>query len=256
MPLLFGVSGRDVLPGPLLVELLGEFGLGPAAARQQLHRMRAQGQLAGDRVGRATHYRLAGTFAARSQRLRDDRGEVPEWEGSFHALLHQVPERRRAYRDRLRRLATFVGYAPLQPGVLVAVADRTDELAEVLADVPADAVVRRVRLAMDLDEARSTAVAAWELPVLAADLRAHLAVLHADLAEPGDPPATAATLRRLAELSTSVYIDLLRDPGLPHALRPDDWPGDDLRRALGGLAARYLAPVRAHLDARLAAFEG
>ncbi len=254
--LLFGVSGRATLPGPFLVGMLGEFGLTPAAARQQLHRMRGQGQLDGERVGRATHYRLAGTFAARSARLRDDRGATVAWPGHFHALLHQVPERHRAYRDRLRRLAGFVGYAPMQPGVLIAVADRADELAEVLDDVPPGAAVHRARLGMDADDAARVAATAWELPTLAADLRAHLAALRALVDEPDDPPPTAASVRRLAEHTNQVYVDLLRDPGLPPALRPPDWPGDDVRRALGALAARYLAPVRAHLDARLAAHGG
>src|SRR5689334_13525020 len=80
---LFAISGRDELPGPALVELLGELGLTPAAARQLFVRMRAAGQLAGHRSGRRTVYRLAGPVARQVAALA---GPPPSatWDGRFH----------------------------------------------------------------------------------------------------------------------------------------------------------------------------
>ena len=253
--LVVGVSGRRELPGGALVELLGELGLTPAAARGLLARMRAAGQLAGRRDGRRTHYRLVGTIAAQVETLTAP-PSPPAWDGTLHALLHHVPERERAFRDRLRRVAGLAGYGPLQPGVLVAPSDRAARVTAALGPVPATASVRFARLTLSPDELPALAAAAWELPALAADLHAHLAAVRAALAEPDDPPPSADTLRRLAELGNQAFIDLLRDPGLPPELHPPDWPADDLRHAFGALAARWLPPTRTYITTRIAAHGG
>ncbi|MCD2195958.1 hypothetical protein LQ327_21545 [Actinomycetospora endophytica] len=299
---LFGMSGGPSLPGPALVALLGDLGLAAPAARRALGRMREQGQLTTTPRGRQVDHHLAGAFRASVERLRDDRGEAPAWDGSFHTLMHQVPESARPYRDRLRRVAVLVGYAPWQPGVLISPADRSAGLADVLADAPAGASVVLGRLTVDAgfpggrpdhdhrnDEdsgaqrpdprhpgdhgaaggagvgattagttgagATGTATAAamarraWDLDTLAADLRAHLTVLRAALEEPSPDPGPDA-LRRLVHLTNDVFVDLLRDPGLPRELRPADWPGDELRILIGRIAAQLGPAATAHVAHR------
>src|SRR5690348_8408916 len=213
---LFHLADRPELPGVALVDLLGAFGLSPAAARQHLARMREEGQLAGRRVGRGTRYRLAGPFARVATRLGTDfAAPPPAWPGHFHALLFSVPERHRAYRDRLRRIALFVGYGLMQPGVLISVPDRAGQLAEVLAERPDDARITRATLALDPAEAARVASAAWDLPAVAETQRGHTATVRALLREPGPGEPSAAVLRRYAELSNAVFVDLIDDPRLP-----------------------------------------
>jgi phenylacetic acid degradation operon negative regulatory protein len=171
---LFHLAERPELPGVALVDLLGAFGLSAAAARQHLARMREDGQLAGRRVGRGTRYRLAGPFARVVTRLGTDLAtSAPAWPGHFHALLFTVPERHRAYRDRLRRIALFVGYGLMQPGVLISVPDRAEQLAEVLAERPDDARITRATLVLDTADAALVASSAWDLPAVADTLRGH-----------------------------------------------------------------------------------
>jgi len=255
---LFSLSGSSTLPGALLVDLLGEVGPGPAAARRLLARMREQGQIESRRRPgpRGVDYALVDPFAASAKALQtwhEDPGG--RWSGHFHALLHRIPEADRAYRDRFRRAAVLVGYAPLQPGVLVAVDDRADRVAVVLADLPHGARVLPSTLAMGRAEAAAAAREAWELDALGGDLTAHLAALRSAASDP-DPAADAATLRRLTDLTTEVYVDLVRDPGLPPELRPPDWPGDALRAELGRLAATHGPAATAYLQARLVAHDG
>ncbi|MDT7745621.1 MAG: phenylacetic acid degradation operon negative regulatory protein [Actinomycetota bacterium] len=283
---LFGTSGRPTLPGAALVALLGDLGLAPPAARRALARMREQGQLVTTRRGRQVDHHLTGAFRASVERLRDDRGEPPPWEG-FHTLLHQVPESARSYRDRLRRTAVLVGYAPWQPGVLISAVDRSGALVEVLAEAPPGASVVLGRLTVDGgfpddgfsdhdrrdDEllesgrpgpphsgdhgvvGRTDAVAAamarraWALDDLAADLRAHLPVLHAALDAP-PPEAGPDALRRLVTITNAVFVDLLRDPGLPRELRPPDWPGDELRVLIGRIVVTHGPAALSHIEQR------
>jgi phenylacetic acid degradation operon negative regulatory protein len=246
---LFQLSERPELPGVALVELLAVFGLSPAAARQHLARMREDGQLAGRRTAHGTHYRLAGPFGRRVTQLGAEIGTpAPAWEGHFHTLLFTVPERHRAYRDRLRRVALLVGYGLMQPGVLISVGDRAGQLAEVLADRPDDARITRATLAMDPTEAAAVASTAWDLPTVADTLRGHAGAIRAVLGEPGPTEPDAATLRRYAELTNAVFIALVDDPRLPAELRPPDWPFRQLLVALGELRDRYDPLAREYIQ--------
>ncbi|MBW0105694.1 PaaX family transcriptional regulator C-terminal domain-containing protein [Pseudonocardia sp. KRD291] len=250
---MFQLSGRSELPGVALVGLLGEFGLGTAAARRHLARMREDGQLAGVRSGRGTSYRMAGPFGRRVVQLGQEIGTAaPAWEGHFHALLFAVPESRRAYRDRLRRVALLVGYGQLQPGVLISVGDRSAPLAEILAECPDDARVTRATIALDTAEAARLAVPAWDLDDVAATLTGHARTIESVLAEDTAPAADGATLRRFGELFNAVFIDLVRDPRLPDELRPPDWPHHRLLAAMQALRERYQPPAEQFLHRRLA----
>jgi phenylacetic acid degradation operon negative regulatory protein len=225
--------------------------------------MREQGQLVTTRRGRQVDHALTGAFRASVERLRDDRGEAPPWEG-FHTVMHQVPETARSYRDRLRRTAGLVGYAPWQPGVLISAVDRSEALREVLAEAPPDASVVLGRLVVEggfpdggppgpaLAVAAAMARRAWALDDLAADLRAHLPVLHAALEAPPPEPGPDA-LRRLIVITNAVFVDLLRDPGLPRELRPPDWPGDELRVLVGRIVVTHGPAAVAHIAHRCAA---
>lgn len=250
---LFQLSGRSELPGVALVELLGEFGLGTAAARRHLARMREDGQLAGVRSGRGTNYRMAGPFGRRVVQLGQEIGTAsPPWDGHFHALLFAVPESHRAYRDRLRRVALLVGYGQLQPGVLISVGDRSAQLTEVLADCPEDARVTRATIALDTAEAARVAIPAWDLDDVAATLTGHARTLESVLDEAGTPAPDGTTLRRFGELFNAVFIDLVRDPRLPDELRPPDWPHHRLLVAMDGLQRRFGPPAVEFLHRRLA----
>ncbi|MFB9236532.1 hypothetical protein ACFFWC_13385 [Plantactinospora siamensis] len=243
VPFLFGVTGRPELPGALLTRLLGDLGLSRAAARALLLRMRNDGQLVGTRRGRGVDYRLAGSAARGFERVRTA-AQPPrtEWTGAFHALLHQVPESRRAFRDALRRAAVMTGYGILQQGVLIALTDRSHLLAP-LADPPAEAMVYSARLAMSDAEAARAARHAWSLDELAARHRRHIATLRDAVRQGRTPPAGPAGLRRYAELLRAPLIDTLSSPRLPEPLEPADWPMPDLQAAIGEVQRVYGGPA-------------
>src|SRR5262245_175506 len=100
VPFLFGVAGEPELPGVVLVGLLADVGLTASAARALIARMRGAGHVASSRRGRMVTYRLAGEMERGFHRVRDGRRGAA-WRGSFHAVLYQVPEGDRSYRDTL-----------------------------------------------------------------------------------------------------------------------------------------------------------
>jgi phenylacetic acid degradation operon negative regulatory protein len=250
VPFLFGVAGaldRAELPGPVLVTLLGDMGLTMPAARALIARMQRDGQLAGNRRGRTVDYRLAGAFAESFHRIQTGATGAP-WQGFFHAVLYQVPERHRAFRDLLRRTGHFVGYGLLQQGVLISPADRRDRLAQVLARTPRDAQVHFARLHLDTADAARAAYTAWDLDALDRRYRAHARTLRAALTRRTTPPAPdGRALRRFANLLSGPLVDTLRSTGLPAELAPADWSLPDLRTAIQDVYHRYLPPSAAYL---------
>jgi DNA-binding transcriptional regulator PaaX len=73
------------------------------------------------------------------------------------------------------------------------------------------------------------------------------------LSEQFDAPSPSAhTLRRYADLARTPLTDTLRDPGLPKALLPDDWPGDRLRQLIDQVHATFGQAADAHVGNVLA----
>lgn len=246
---LFGVAGRTALPGQVLHRLLTELDMTDTAARALVARMRRDDQLDSVRHGRTAEYRLAGSFLQSFQRVREShRREPTPWTGAFHAVLHQVPESHRAYRDALRRAAVLGGYGILQPGVLISLTDRTAALGDLLDTAPEGARVHRAKVEMDVDAAAAAAWDAWNLAEVGGIYRAHVATLtEAVDTSAEDQPPTAETLRRFTELARLPFVDTLRDPGLPPELVPPDWPGPALQRATVAVARRFAPPAQAYV---------
>jgi phenylacetic acid degradation operon negative regulatory protein len=253
----FGVAGvppGEPLAGRVLVRLLADLGLSESAARSLLLRMRREALLDSERAGREARYRLGPAPSAAQVRIEGQlRGRRPPWTGSFNGVLYEVPERRRAYRDRLRRTAHFLGYATLRPGLLVATTDRWDELLSLLPPQPPGSQLLRTRLTLSAEDSRQAAAKLWDLEAQAVRYRAALSEARArtDQAE-RHPPSAATGLRAFAAATLPVYEAGADDPDLPAELLPPDWPGDQIGPALGR-AFQVFGPL---IDEYLAALTG
>jgi hypothetical protein len=124
------VSPRAALPGPVLVRLLNDLGLEEGAARSTILRMRHAGWITSVRTGRTVGYAPSPSpLAGHRRHTEQPTAAGRAWDGTFHGMLVTVPERRRSFRDALRRAAALAGYRSLRPGLLIAPSDRTAEIA-------------------------------------------------------------------------------------------------------------------------------
>ncbi len=238
------------LAGRILIRLLADLGLSEAAARSLLLRMRREGLLASERAGRQATYRLAPVVGSAQERLhRQMLGHRPAWTGTFNGLLYEIPERRRDFRDRLRRTAQLLGYATLRPGLLVATTDRWDELTSLLPPPPAGSELLRTGVSLSAEDSRRVAAELWNLEALAARYQGVIAETRdrTDRAE-AHPRDSVASFSDFAAATLPIFEVIADDPDLPAELLLADWPGDQLAgtcmralRVFGPMIQDYLA---------------
>jgi len=238
------------LGGRALIRLLADLGLSETASRSLLLRMRREGWLDSERVGREARYRLAPAIYSAQTRIESQlRGQRPEWTGSFSGVLYEVPEHDRAFRDRLRRTAQLLGYAMLHAGLLVATTDRWDELVFLLAARPAGSQVLRTRISLSDDDSRRVAARMWRLDTLALRYRSVLDKSQAEIDQAQRHAPGAAAFRAFAAATLPIYEVSAADPDLPAELLPPGWPGDQLGPTLERAFLAYYPLISDYLAA-------
>lgn len=243
VPFVFGCTGADALPGPILSELISELGMTPSAAKALLHRMTQVECLSLERRGRVGVYRMTGPFRAHFEAFRDDDWRREPWDGRFHTLVYDIPEDERRLRDRLRAAAIRAGYRQLRSGVLIGPRDAGEGLEPFARghrvtggwwEIDRDQVGAIVRACWGLDDIRARYDRALT------ETRRLLAVDLELLTGPDAFRTMHATIRPLVELS-------LLDGQLPHELLPADWPATELQEEVGQIGGRLWPAVTAHV---------
>jgi phenylacetic acid degradation operon negative regulatory protein len=228
-----------------LVAALGLAGFEEKAARQALARSEAAGWLTAERIGRRVRWRL--TPAIRTV-LHEGRarlfasGPARDWDGDWLLLLTTVPERHRELRHRLRSQLGWAGFGSLGPGVWVSPhPSHADEARQVLRSLGAAVQGTLLHARLDDPVEREKLVAqAWDVPELAA--RYKVFIDRFAEVEPGTP---AEALAQRTHLLYEWRRLLRADPGLPPALLPPDWIGEQARSLLLERNARWERPAQA-----------
>ncbi|NUU06057.1 PaaX family transcriptional regulator C-terminal domain-containing protein [Leifsonia sp. C5G2] len=246
------------------VRLMDALGVPAATARSGLARLCSRGVLrreprdgvAGYAIDPAAHAMLERGDA----RIFGERVEAPTW----CLLSLSFPEHGRGARDRLRRRLASLGCGAVADGLWIAPSALEDELASVVAGLggaiqgagaPAVALFSGALPHGDL----AAGLARWyDLPAIRAAHDGFLARFGAAAETPpaDDAAAFALWIRVLDEWRIIPY----RDPGLPSAALPADWPGAAssalfrrLRAALEDRAVAHAAAVAAPEPATVSA---
>lgn len=212
-----------------LIRLMAPLGINERSVRTSVFRLAREGWLTGTAVGRVSRYALTREGARRfdDAHRRIYSRPAEDWNGTWDLVLADgvVPAMRAALRDELR----WAGFGELGPNTFVRPRLANQSPPSILA---ARGIVDRAIATQTVDGAgqRPLTVAAgeaWNLASLAADYRKFLqhfgSVIDRFRTNGEHDPAQCFVVRTL--LVHEYRRVLLRDPLLPDALLPLDWPG-------------------------------
>jgi phenylacetic acid degradation operon negative regulatory protein len=241
------VYGDAILPrgGSVWLGTLTRFfealGIGEGAVRTAMSRLAADGWLVRSRVGRNSFYRLADkgrdTFAAATEHIYNP--PALPWSGAFDLAI--LPTQN-GERETARAALQNAGFGSPSPGLWIA------PHGGALPDA-ADGVLRLTASA-EPDIAARLAAVAWPLAHTAEGYGRFIALF-----EPlGDALARGTALSETDSFVARILLIhayrrvILRDPILPAALLPSDWPGQEARTLCGRIYHAVLAPSEGWLD--------
>jgi phenylacetic acid degradation operon negative regulatory protein len=224
-------GGAVMLPG--LIRLHSPFGVGERLVRTSVFRLVREGWLTATRIGRRSLYRLTRNGARRFLQAyrRIYWPPVESWDESWELVLADRPRARPGglLRDELR----WNGYGILAPAVYVRPAQTGETVPKIAATRAGGGRILAVRARDDATlggaSLASAVPRAWDLSGIAADYRKFLrrfgSVIERFRAMPdgAHEPEQCFVVRTL--LIHEYRRVLLRDPRLPAALLPRDWPG-------------------------------
>jgi phenylacetic acid degradation operon negative regulatory protein len=231
-----------------LIDIMALFDIDAGHVRTAMSRLSSDGWLSRVKRGRASHYRLSkrgeGVFLAATQRIYFD--EQKAFDGNLRIAILE-PDL--ADPAGARRALRGAGFVALTPSVQLS-----------LAEPPASLSARKgvYILKNKIGEAeRHLASAAWKLAATASAYQAFIAqfsTLETATQRKDLSPQDALVARIL--LIHAYRRIVLRDPGLPAVLLPDDWPGHEARALTGRIYRRLLAPSESYLDTHARNEEG
>jgi phenylacetic acid degradation operon negative regulatory protein len=231
-----------------LIDIMDLFDIDAGHVRTAISRLSSDGWLSRVKRGRASHYRLSkrgeGVFLAATQRIYFD--ERKPFDGSLRIAILEPDLTDPA---GMRRALSDAGFVALSPAVHVSV---NEPLAKLTARKGVHILNNKIGHAE-----RQLASAAWRLPATAAAYQAFVAQF-APLeaaSERKDLSGQDALVARILLIHSYRRI-VLRDPGLPALLLPDDWPGHTARALAGRIYRRLLVPSEAYLEAHTSNEDG
>lgn len=243
-----------------LIHLAAPFGINDRLVRTATFRLTADDWLVATRIGRRSYYGLSDAGLQRMLHAgkRIYAGEAPDWDGRW-TLVMVRGDVRATIRQKLKRELLWEGFGAIAPGVMAHPNADLASLREILHAAHAQDYVAVM-------EARSLA---------AFSIRPLQALMHQTFKLGDVAQAWQALLRRFSPLATEAaqlapadayFVRtllvheyrrvLLRDPNLPEALLPQDWPGRTARELCSGMYGGLLAASEDYLQRTVEVAEG
>ncbi len=247
------VLGEFVLPAQTgawtgtLVDALVAIGYRDRNARQVLTRLRDDGRIRSERLGRRTRWQLTddgrALLAAGAERIYRFGARAESWDGRWLLVQCSVPEVQRRERRLLQTQLSFEGFGFLSPTVAVSPhADAEAAANRVLAELDlADQAVVMVGTTGSLSPDGAILERAWDLDGLRIAYQAFV-----DQFETADPQGPEQRFAELVRLVHAWRRFPFHDPEIPVQLLSDDWVGrraqtlfEERRASWGPEAATY-----------------
>ena len=222
-------GGAVMLPG--LIRLMEPFGVNERLTRTSVFRLARERWLSAKRLGRRSLYRLTASGSRRFEQAyrRIYAPPADDWDETWELVISRgVPARRRR---ALREELLWEGFGTVAPGVHARPVHAGDPLTSARAAKGGEIVVITARddLAPSAGSLAAAVPEAWDLGRIASDYRKFLRRFGGVIdrfrrARPDDHDPEQCFLVRTLLIHEYRRV-LLRDPRLPVALLPLDWPG-------------------------------
>ncbi|HDS45245.1 MAG TPA: hypothetical protein ENN68_04000 [Methanomicrobia archaeon] len=243
---------RDV-PVERMLTLLRSFSGSEASVRTSLSRMKKAGLVVSRRKNKGARYSLTEQGKA-ALVLRDFRAlrRAREWDGRWHLVTFDIPERLRYSRDALRKHLLFIGYGMLQSSVMISPYDKHAAVKELIADYGIEDHVEFFSACYESGGRVGELVPRiWDLKRLEREYRHFIALYREELGvirervAHGEQIDPSYLFLKGIEVNDAFSRIFSVDPQLPPELLPADWIGFTAERVcevyLTFLASR--APV-------------
>ncbi|HEU5475522.1 MAG TPA: PaaX family transcriptional regulator C-terminal domain-containing protein [Actinophytocola sp.] len=235
-------SGACVFSGSV-IDVLSRLGVNEHATRSTLARMVNRGLLRRQRHGRRMYFgltpRTVEILQDGEQRIWKTGAVNHDWDGTWTLLGFSLPESWQRQRHDLRSQLVWAGFGPLQGGLWIAPGPVTVDA--IVAGLGLAAHVRVFRATADqLTDIPQLVDDAYDLDRLATGYRAFLDRWAAPAPGPFPQDPLAAHLSIVTE-----WLRLIRrDPRLPVAHLPDDWPAVPAQQTFHRIEADLERPAR------------
>ncbi len=246
-----------------LIRLLAPFGINERAVRTTVFRLTREHWLRGEQVGRRSHYTLTDSgrrrFEAAFRKIYGaDRGI---WDGRWCLVIESGDRLSGPKRKALRDELAWIGFGRLAAGVLAHPTIDPEAVDAILAEHRAESHVLVMQATHEQGAALAEAIrSAWDLARLERDYRAFLERFSPVLAALGDHPPEDLDPEQCFMVRTLLIHEyrrvILRDPLLPDALLPPEWPGSAARKLCRDLYRLTQRLTEQHLMATLQTPDG
>ncbi len=226
-----------------LQALMARLRIEPGAVRTAMSRLAADHWVTRERDGRNSYYRLAdeGRHAFDLATRRIYAAGPPGWDGRW--IVAVAPEGEGGKRSGRDLALGELGFVPTGPRAWL---KPHTQGSDPLEDLPEDLLVIDGAAVRIPDKVGRL----WQLGGVADAYGA----LREELSPLADALSRGSALAPLDAMAARVLVNhswrriVLRDPGLPAALLPEDWPGEDARRIVRDVYSALAGPSEAWLD--------
>jgi len=255
----FAPRGQSIWLGSL-IELLGLFGISPRLVRTSAFRLSADQWFSANRVGRRSYYGLSDAGLLRvqhaDQRIYDF--NLAQWDGRWTLVLLD-PGMRASERQHLQRELSWESFGRIAPHVFAHPHARAQALSEIIeaAGVAHQVAVLRAQSLPGTEGQALQAImhSVFDLDKVALAWTQFIARFTPLLDEVArlDPPQAFMVRTLLIHAYRRV---VLRDPNLPKAFLPNDWPGVRARLLCEQLYGALLKPSEQYLTKQVSTRDG
>ena len=246
-----------------LINLVAPLGLNERLVRTAVNRLAKDDWLGRRTVGRRAFYGLSAAGQARFESATE-RIYAPDrvaWNGRWCLVVTAAADLAPARREALKKDLAWQGFGAIAPGVFAHPMPELDSLAQVLADYGLTDRATIFDAQAPGDSLRHLVGQSWNLSDLEKSyttLVERFAPLHRALGATG---AMGAIAPEHAFVTRSLLIHeyrraILRDPLLPDALLPKDWPGTAARALCRALYRRIWQAAETYVETILETVDG